>query len=65
MTDRRDGNQHGSSPDNTGHHRARKLTEVFGDILPETTSDDRVVGENGESESERWYHENRPPHHGS
>lgn len=65
VTDRRDGNQHGSRPGNADRRRARKLAEVFGDILPETTSDDRVSDENRESDPERWYRENRPPHHGS
>ncbi|MGZ3140910.1 hypothetical protein ACVDFE_02670 [Lentzea chajnantorensis] len=41
--------------------RRRRLAEVFGDVLPETTSDER--GETG-GDSEAWYRENRPPHHG-
>lgn len=50
--------------------RRRRLAEVFGDVLPETTSDESADagsgGSSGGSErSERWYRENRPPHHGS
>jgi hypothetical protein len=34
---------------------------VFGDVLPDTTSDER----GGSAEDrESWYRENRPPHHG-
>ncbi|QGK68651.1 hypothetical protein GIY23_02955 [Allosaccharopolyspora coralli] len=48
--------------------RARRLAEVFGDVLPDTTSDERRSGSTGDEpegrdESERWYRENRPPHH--
>jgi hypothetical protein len=40
--------------------RRRRLAEVFGDVLPETSPDDpRPTGRD-----ERWYEENRPPHHG-
>jgi hypothetical protein len=40
----------------------RDLADIFGDVLPETTADDRLGGADGTDE-ERWYHENRPPHH--
>jgi hypothetical protein len=37
-----------------------RLAEVFGDVLPETSSDEpRPSGRD-----DRWYEENRPPHHG-
>jgi hypothetical protein len=42
--------------------RRRRLAEVFGDVLPETTSDERGGGP--EADREAWYRENRPPHHG-
>ncbi|MFC7341345.1 hypothetical protein [Saccharopolyspora griseoalba] len=42
--------------------RKRRLAEIFGDVLPETTSDDRP--EPDQARGERWYRENRPPHHG-
>lgn len=42
--------------------RRRKLAEIFGDVLPETTSDDRPDRTPAEDD-ERWYRENRPPHH--
>ncbi|MFD4644268.1 hypothetical protein ACFWN2_43645 [Lentzea sp. NPDC058436] len=43
--------------------RRRRLAEVFGDVLPETTSDERG-GSGGAEDREAWYRENRPPHHG-
>lgn len=40
------------------------LDDIFGDVLPDTTSDERDAGSVGGSYSEQWYRENRPPHHG-
>ena len=42
--------------------RPSRLDEVFGDVLPETTSDERDPQRRSES-SDSWYEENRPPHH--
>ncbi|WP_460957058.1 hypothetical protein [Parasphingorhabdus pacifica] len=45
--------------------RRRRLAEVFGDVLPDTTSDERSSSEaDGARSSDHWYLENRPPHHG-
>ncbi|WP_092629602.1 hypothetical protein [Actinopolyspora mzabensis] len=43
--------------------RSRSIDEIFGDVLPETTADERDASESGDSNS--WYVENRPPHHDS
>ena len=45
--------------------RKRRLAEVFGDVLPETTSDEREP-EDGHEEPDRdaWYRDQVPPHHG-
>lgn len=45
--------------------RKRRLAEVFGDVLPETTSDERDA-EDGRDESARdaWFRDQVPPHHG-
>ena len=47
--------------------RRKRLAEVFGDALPETTRDER--DDEGaparESASDRWLREQVPPHHGS
>lgn len=38
----------------------RLLDEIFGDVLPDTTSDERGLAN---SHGDDWYLENRPPHH--
>jgi len=45
--------------------RRRRLAEIFGEVLPSTTSDERSADERPDESpsSERWYRENRPPHH--
>jgi len=47
--------------------RRKRLAEVFGDVLTDTTSDEREpekpTGE-GESASDRWLKSQVPPHHG-
>ena len=42
----------------------RRLDEVFGEILPNVTGDERHPEPADHAERERWYRENRPPHHG-
>jgi hypothetical protein len=44
--------------------RRRRLDEVFGDVLPETTSDERDDRDAGGDDSDRWLREQVPPHHG-
>lgn len=45
--------------------RRKRLAEVFGDVLPETTSDERdQPSPASESGSDRWLREQVPPHHG-
>jgi hypothetical protein len=48
--------------------RARRLAEVFGDVLPSSTADDvdestGSTGSTADERSEQWLRENRPPHH--
>lgn len=44
--------------------RRRRLADVFGDVLPESTSDDKPDrATDGVDDS--WYTDNRPPHHDS
>ena len=40
----------------------RKLDAIFGEVLPETTSDERDQ-DTRNPDRESWYRENRPPHH--
>jgi hypothetical protein len=42
--------------------RKPTLDEVFGDVLPNTTSDERDP-EPPEPDPDDWYAQNRPPHH--
>ena len=49
--------------------RRRRLDELFGDVLPETTSDEREPdphdrADGGESPADAWLREQVPPHHG-
>lgn len=41
----------------------RRLDDIFGDVLPETTADERDWPAEGSAEQESWYERNRPPHH--
>jgi len=44
--------------------RRRSLDEVFGDVLPTTTSDERDArDEPAPATSDEELHANRPPHH--
>lgn len=48
--------------------RKRRLAEIFGDVLPATTADERDPGESParkESAQDAWLRSQVPPHHGS
>jgi len=40
----------------------REIDEIFGDVLPSTTSDERDPSSTSSTPDE-WYEQNRPPHH--
>jgi hypothetical protein len=46
--------------------RKRRLAEVFGDTLPDTTSDERDPEDpqDAAKRSDTWLEEQVPPHHG-
>ncbi|MBC7277929.1 hypothetical protein [Nocardioides sp.] len=45
--------------------RKQRLARIFGDVLPETTKDEREPSaESGELASDRWLKSQVPPHHG-
>ncbi|MBU1801297.1 MAG: hypothetical protein KKA97_03455 [Actinobacteria bacterium] len=46
--------------------RRRRLAAIFGETLPDTTSDERddAVSSSGESSSDTWLKAQVPPHHG-
>jgi hypothetical protein len=50
-------------PKETEWERKRRLAKVFGDVLPETTTDDRDDDEPGKG-SDDWLKSQVPPHHG-
>lgn len=51
-----------TNPDHGREPSRSRLDEVFGEVLPETTADERDPGV-PERDRESWYRENRPPHH--
>lgn len=46
--------------------RKARLDRIFGDVLPETTSDERARGQarSGDADPDAWLRQNVPPHHG-
>jgi len=44
--------------------RRRRLAAVFGDTVPDQTSDDRDPGEPSAGKGDDWYRAEVPPHHG-
>lgn len=50
--------------------RKRRLAAVFGDVLPETTTDERDpepgedTGDASETKGDEWLRAQVPPHHG-
>ena len=58
-----------TTPAESEWERRKRLAEVFGDALPETTSDEREpdaakAGRDGEDPGEAWLKAQVPPHHG-
>lgn len=57
----------GSSPSGSGQGRIDKaaLAKVFGDVLPETSADERDPGgESAGRTDDDWLRSEVPPHHG-
>ena len=51
--------------DETDWERRRRLAAVFGEVLPETTSDEREPeAESDADKSDAWLKSQVPPHHG-
>ncbi|MFC5287094.1 hypothetical protein ACFPM7_08530 [Actinokineospora guangxiensis] len=49
-----------ATPEAEARRRAA-LDRIFGDVLPDTTRDERTEKE---PDGDDWYTRNRPPHHG-
>lgn len=60
--------EHSSATGPTGEsawQRRRRLAAVFGDVLPDTTRDERDPDPtSGEDAEDRWLRSQVPPHHG-
>lgn len=55
------------APSESAWERKRRLAEIFGDVLPSTTRDERDPGESrpaARNASEAWLLSQVPPHHG-
>ena len=54
------------SHDETPAERRARLDEIFGEVMPETTSDERDPGDSrGEDDpADAWLRAQVPPHHG-
>ena len=50
-------------PQETSAARRRRLDEIFGDVLPQTTGDERADGPEDPG-AEAWLRAQVPPHHG-
>ncbi|MBE1467622.1 hypothetical protein [Kibdelosporangium phytohabitans] len=46
----------------TPQERRRKIDEIFGDVMPDTTKDEREP-DAGDKRDDDWYLRNKPPHH--
>ena len=55
------------TPEETPAQRRARLDAVFGDVLPDTTSDEREPGSGGEEQErgDAWLRAQVPPHHGA
>jgi hypothetical protein len=52
-------------PEESDWEKRRRLAAVFGDVLPETTSDERDPESTSDEEAgDRWLRAQVPPHHG-
>ncbi len=56
-------------PEETDWERRKRVAAVFGDVLPETTKDERDPDEaasrrSGEDATDAWLRAQVPPHHG-
>ncbi len=53
-----------SRPTRDDDERKRRIAEVFGDVLPETTSDERDPEQERDESRDTWFRDQVPPHHG-
>jgi hypothetical protein len=52
-------------PDASAEARRRRIAAVFGDVLPDTTDDERdSEGRDDRGDGDSWLRAQVPPHHG-
>jgi hypothetical protein len=57
--------QPAGGPDSARRPVTRKqLDDIFGDVLPTVTQDERDDRDRAGDDRDAWYRDNRPPHHG-
>lgn len=54
-----------SEPQGSDWEQKARLARIFGDVLPETTSDERDEPAPNDSGADAWLKAQVPPHHGS
>ncbi len=64
-TGRPTGRQRRTPEEQAAWERRRRRAEVFGESLPETTSDEREPDPRDRRDGDTWLKEQVPPHHGS
>jgi len=63
VSESREPGDQGSPPRPPAGRRPKPpTTDVFGDVLPDVTSDERMP-ESRSDLTDSWYEDNRPPHH--
>ena len=60
--EKRDETPDSGKAEETAWQRRKRLAAVFGDVLPETTADERDESETGTADE--WLKRQVPPHHG-
>lgn len=60
-----DGRQRRTPEEQAAWERRRRRAEVFGESLPETTSDEGEPDPRERRDGDTWLKEQVPPHHGS
>jgi hypothetical protein len=65
VTDRAASGQGRGERPESDWERKRRLARIFGDVLPDTTRDERDDPETAERGSDAWLRAQVPPHHGS
>jgi len=53
-----------NGPDESAEARRRRIAEVFGEVLPDTTDDERDPEAPDDRGNDSWLRAQVPPHHG-